>query len=147
VKKLLVAAALGLVSLVVAGKAQAQIITPFRPNPFGAPYSPYYNPFSSTYRGSTFYPNSMSPYAGVPATNAGQIAATGATAALTTGHPTRFLYYSHYFLNQGGTETPAYTNPFGMGSTGVPGPFGLGSTGAVITPRVILGVQPHTTGR
>jgi hypothetical protein len=144
------AATVGLASFLAPTIAEAQIISPFRTSPFVSPFgsSPLYSPFNRGMGGNPYYPG-FGTYGGVPLNNTGQVAVSGdaATAALTTGHATRFQYYSQYFLNQGGGQTPSYLNPFGMGTTGVPGPFGLGITGAVITPRVILGVQPRPNTR
>jgi hypothetical protein len=148
-KKLWLAGALGVLSFLTAAPARAQIFTPIRPNPFGGPIgsSPNYSPFRIPFRGSSVYPINPNVYSTqVIVTNTGQQTAADTT-ALTTGHATRFQYFSQYFMNQGGGTTPTYPNPFAMDTTGVPGPFGLGATGGVISPRIILGVQPRPINR
>jgi hypothetical protein len=137
---------LGLLSLLTPQVSHAQVILwpgggsrPTYPGMFGGPYAnPYaYRMTSPYYAQQPFGLTTTTPWL------TGQSASSLTTGAvpLTSGHSTAFFYYGTYFFNNGPVDGEGQaTNPFALGSTGVPGPFGLASTG--FSPRFILGVHP-----
>jgi hypothetical protein len=135
------AAALTLLALAGLPAAQAQTYAPPVTNPFQPPVvSPYLN----LRRGGSPAVNYYGVIRPQEQTNAslhqlqqqvttGQATLAGEAAALalpSTGHPTRFFNYSHYFFNQGGAGVvPAGTAPLAAAPLGGAGLGGAPFTG------------------
>jgi hypothetical protein len=135
-KKRTACAAVVLLAL-VGSEARAQIISRPPTTSYGrVPISPYggslfggslygYGPGLGLYGPGLYGPSGPAATApgyagtGLPVTGRtsesaanGADALRGGSSGYVTGHPTRFLYYGHYFLNQGGgTTTTGPTTP------------------------------------
>jgi hypothetical protein len=130
-KRAWAAAALGLLALAGPRAAWAQTYAPPATNPFQKPVvSPYLNLARGGNPAINYYgvirPQEQTSTSLLQLQNqvqTGQAALAGEVAAAqpTTGHPTRFFNYSHYFFNQGGTGgVVAGIGPYGGAGLGTP---------------------------
>jgi hypothetical protein len=132
-RAMLTTAALGMLTWLTPGVARAQGYVQPQTNPYGrAPLSPYLNMLHGgdpaiNYHG--LVKPQLQTNQSLLALQQQQVQPTATidpSILPTTGHPTRFLNYSHYFFNQGGSGTydtlggGAY-GPYGGGGVGNPG--------------------------
>jgi hypothetical protein len=137
------AAVLGLLGFLAPAGAQAQ---PYI-GPVGPPVNPYVRPPLSPYLNLLGGGNPAINYFGIVRPqqqfglalgqlqqqvlmNQTALASDAALAIPTTGHPTRFMNYSHYFFNQGGL-TVGGTAPVGFTATVGPNPVARSALGTV----------------
>jgi hypothetical protein len=145
-QRTLTAAALGFLVVLTPTVARAQAYVRPSTNPFQTPaVSPYLNlarggnPAINYYgvvRPQTQYGQSILQLQQQVAATQGVTATEAALALPTTGHPTRFFNYSHYFFSQGGAGL------YGAGAAAPFAPYGAGLANpwaANFPPRTGLG--------